>query len=110
MRSMESPPLTATISMAVAPASSAFSTSSFTTLAGRSITSPAAMRLTVSGESWRMVMGVAICRSGRGLVGPRPDTARTKTAVVGSREALYPIDALPANFSRVSTFANSTAG
>ena len=31
----------------VAPASSAFSTSSFTALAGRSTTSPAAMRLTV---------------------------------------------------------------
>ena len=37
----------------VAPASSAFSTSSLTTLAGRSTTSPAAMRLTMSGESWR---------------------------------------------------------
>jgi hypothetical protein len=36
------PPSTAT-SMRVAPASSAFSTSSFTTLAGRSTTSPAAI-------------------------------------------------------------------
>ena len=35
----------------VAPASSAFSTSSFTTAAGRSITSPAAMRLTREGGS-----------------------------------------------------------
>ena len=33
--------------MRAAPASSAFSTSSFTALAGRSTTSPAAMRLTV---------------------------------------------------------------
>ena len=32
----------------------AFSTSSLTTLAGRSITSPAAMRLTISGLSWRI--------------------------------------------------------
>src|SRR6266404_7963589 len=39
--------------MRVAPASSAFSTSSLTTLAGRSTTSPAAMRLTVVSESWR---------------------------------------------------------
>ena len=43
----------------VAPASSEFSTSSFTTLAGRSITSPAAILLTTLGGSWRMV-GMAI--------------------------------------------------
>jgi hypothetical protein len=36
----------------------AFSTSSFTALAGRSTTSPAAMRLTSSGGSRRMVMVV----------------------------------------------------
>ena len=41
----------------VAPASSAFSTSSFTALAGRSTTSPAAMRLTVSGGRRRIGMG-----------------------------------------------------
>ena len=40
--------------MRVAPASSAFSTSSFTAAAGRSITSPAAMRLTVSGGRMRI--------------------------------------------------------
>ena len=40
------PPPSVTISIRVAPASSAFSTSSLTTLAGRSTTSPAAMRLT----------------------------------------------------------------
>jgi hypothetical protein len=47
------PPPSVTISILVAPASSAFSTSSFTTLAGRSTTSPAAMRLTVASLSWR---------------------------------------------------------
>src|SRR5262249_2537610 len=52
-RMRESPPATVTTSIARAPASSAFSTSSLTTLAGRSITSPAAMRLIVSGLSWR---------------------------------------------------------
>jgi hypothetical protein len=40
-----------------APASIAFSTSSFTTLAGRSTTSPAAMRLIRSSGSWRMGTG-----------------------------------------------------
>ena len=53
-RISERPPAAVTTSMSTAPASSAFSTSSLTTLAGRSITSPAAMRLTVSGLSWRM--------------------------------------------------------
>ena len=48
------PPEAVTTSISVEPASSAFSTSSFTTLAGRSMTSPAAMRLIVSGDSWRM--------------------------------------------------------
>lgn len=50
-RMSDSPPPATTISMSRASASMAFSTSSFTTLAGRSITSPAAMRLTVSAES-----------------------------------------------------------
>ena len=44
--------------MRVAPASSAFSTSSFTAAAGRSITSPAAMRLTVCAGRMRMA-GIA---------------------------------------------------
>ncbi len=48
-RMSESPPAAVTTSISPAPASSAFSTSSLTTLAGRSTTSPAAMRLTVSG-------------------------------------------------------------
>ena len=52
MRSMP-PPASAT-PIRVAPASSAFSTSSFTAAAGRSITSPAAMRLTVCGGRMRM--------------------------------------------------------
>src|SRR6186713_515828 len=51
------PPPSVAISTRVAPASSAFSTSSLTTLAGRSTTSPAAMRLTSVSESWRTGMG-----------------------------------------------------
>src|SRR5262245_44842759 len=47
------PPPSVSTSMWVAPASSAFSTSSLTTLAGRSTTSPAAMRLTMPSDSWR---------------------------------------------------------
>src|SRR6516162_9183255 len=54
------PPPSVTISMRVAPASSAFSTSSLTTLAGRSTTSPAAMRLTMPSESWRTGMGATL--------------------------------------------------
>ena len=52
MRSM--PPPSSATAMRLAPASSAFSTSSFTAAAGRSITSPAAMRLTVSLGRMRM--------------------------------------------------------
>src|SRR5437879_3958470 len=51
-----SPPPSACTSIRVAPASSAFSTSSLTALAGRSTTSPAAMRLTVSGGRRRIGM------------------------------------------------------
>ena len=53
-RMSDRPPAAVTMSISRAPASMAFSTSSLTTLAGRSITSPAAMRLTVSAGSWRM--------------------------------------------------------
>ena len=52
------PPSTILISILLAPASMAFSTSSLTTLAGRSTTSPAAMRLTVSSGSSLIVNGV----------------------------------------------------
>ena len=55
-RSPGSPPPPAWISTREAPASSAFSTSSLMALAGRSTTSPAAMRLTVSGGRRRMGM------------------------------------------------------
>jgi hypothetical protein len=51
-----SPPPAVAISMRDAPASSAFSTSSLTTLAGRSMTSPAAIWLMTLSESWRMGM------------------------------------------------------
>src|SRR5258708_3726583 len=44
------------MSMRDAPASMAFSTSSLTAEAGRSTTSPAAMRLTRTGGSWRIGM------------------------------------------------------
>ena len=47
------PPPSSTISIRRAPASSAFSTSSFTADAGRSTTSPAAMRSTRTGSSLR---------------------------------------------------------
>src|SRR6476659_651598 len=51
------------MSMWRAPASRAFSTSSLTALAGRSTTSPAAMRLTVSGG--RRWIGMAVRHSRR---------------------------------------------
>ena len=50
------PPSRSVTSMRVAPASMAFSTSSFTAEAGRSTTSPAAMRLTTVGGSTRIGM------------------------------------------------------
>jgi hypothetical protein len=50
-RMKDLPPPRKATSICVAPASRAFSTSSFTTLAGRSMTSPAAMRLMVPSES-----------------------------------------------------------
>src|SRR6476469_2809509 len=53
---MLKPPPLATTSMRAAPASMAFSISSLTTLAGRSTTSPAAMRLMRFGGSWRMAI------------------------------------------------------
>lgn len=51
------PPPSVKTSMRLARASMAFSTSSLTTLAGRSTTSPAAMRLTICSGSWRTGMG-----------------------------------------------------
>jgi hypothetical protein len=50
------PPPSVSTSMRLLPASSAFSTSSLTTLAGRSTTSPAAMRLTTASDNWRTGM------------------------------------------------------
>ncbi len=52
------PPPSVKMSIRLAPASMAFSTSSLTTLAGRSTTSPAAMRLTTCSGSWRTGMGL----------------------------------------------------
>src|SRR6185437_3225730 len=51
------PPPSVKMSIRLAPASIAFSTSSLTTLAGRSTTSPAAMRLTICSGNWRTGMG-----------------------------------------------------
>ena len=48
------PPPSSSTAMRVAPASSAFSTISFTAAAGRSTTSPAAMRLAVVSERRRI--------------------------------------------------------
>src|SRR5262245_56617502 len=69
------PPPSVTISMRVAPASSALSTSSFTTLAGRSTTSPAAMRLTMASDNWRT-----------GIVRAPDRIAQTLPAHSGTRE------------------------
>ncbi len=57
-RISRAPPCAMSISIFVAPASRLFSTSSFTTDAGRSITSPAAIWLTSSGDSGRIGIGV----------------------------------------------------
>ena len=54
------PPPEVAISTRDAPASSAFSTSSLTTLAGRSMTSPAAIWLIIVSESWRMGMAAIL--------------------------------------------------
>ena len=64
-RMRDSPPCSAWISIRVAPASMAFSTSSLIALAGRSTTSPAAMRFTVSGGRRRMGMGRRLKRNAR---------------------------------------------
>src|SRR5205085_8892842 len=68
------PPPSVKISIRLAPASMAFSTSSLTTLAGRSTTSPAAMRLTTCSGSWRTGMGLGFrmdSRSGHSRPMPR---------------------------------------
>ena len=53
-RISSTPPCSTSTSTRRAPASMAFSRSSLRTLAGRSMTSPAAILLTTSGGSWRM--------------------------------------------------------
>ena len=89
-RISDSPPAAVTTSMSRAPASSAFSTSSLTTLPGRSITSPAAMRLTVSGLSWRMGMGCALWGQTPDLdlrVQPQPDRQGSDPLISAPRRA-----------------------
>ena len=67
------PPATSATSMRVASASIAFSTSSFTAAAGRSTTSPAAMRLTIMDGSWRIIAAIVRleARGCQGGIGPR---------------------------------------
>src|SRR6185312_9632523 len=72
------PPPSVSTSMRFAPASSAFSTSSLTTLAGRSTTSPAAMRLTTPSDSWR---------TGILFPSPRPAVLPSPLPARGEREA-----------------------
>ena len=73
-RSLFPPSFTVTV-MDVAPASRAFSSSSFSAEAGRWITSPAATRFTTSSASRRMGLGGAIARRGAG-----PDAGRAAGA------------------------------
>src|SRR5216683_2011596 len=51
-RIKSAPPCSISTSIRLAPASTEFSSSSFTTLAGRSITSPAAILVMTAGGSW----------------------------------------------------------
>src|SRR6266511_1104101 len=69
IRSM--PPCSTSTSRRVLPASMAFSSNSLTTLAGRSMTSPAAILVTTDGVSCRMrlMFGVYHPRPGSGNVG-----------------------------------------
>src|SRR5260370_37319296 len=65
-RTSRRPPSSNSTSMRVAPASSAFSTSSFTTAAGRSITSPAAIWFaSVSGNRWMRATARRLTGRGR---------------------------------------------
>src|SRR5262245_27344824 len=74
------PPCSTSTSMRVLPASTEFSSSSLTTLAGRSITSPAAILVTTSEGSW-CIRGMVVSDSLLGhtvqqsvkIVGPRPE-------------------------------------
>src|SRR5687768_11004961 len=80
-RISDRPPSSISTVIRCAPASRAFSTSSLTTLAGRSMTSPAAMRLTRSGGSCWMVRRIT-CTSYR----DRPfERSRVSLATAGGR-------------------------
>src|SRR5690349_20190903 len=59
-RIMRLPPASTSTRMVFAPASSAFSSSSLTTEAGRSTTSPAAMRLATAPGNIRMPLNVRV--------------------------------------------------
>ena len=84
------PPAAMVTAMARAPASMAFSTSSLTAAAGRSITSPAAMRSTRTGSRRRTVM---ICprpsrRIGRGTGQPNRSAAPLGKIALGEELGL----------------------
>src|SRR5215203_4302458 len=76
IRMRRRPPPSIAVSMRLAPASIAFSISSLTTLAGRSITSPAAIRLTVASESWRTGIGSSLKRIGAKWFASLPEWQR----------------------------------
>ena len=85
------PPPAVTISIRRAPASSAFSTSSFTTLAGRSTTSPAAMRLmTWSGRRRIVTGGLARMRIPRNSHAKTTEWQRPLVATAGNRRREEP--------------------
>jgi len=65
-RTSSTPPASTLTSIRVARASTAFSINSLTALAGRSITSPAAILLMTLGGSWRMGMGQESGMGGEG--------------------------------------------
>ena len=91
------PPPVATTSIRPAPASSAFSTSSLTTLAGRSTTSPAAMRLmTVSGSRRRVTPASARRCGARDGAAPGPCRPRPPAGRTGRRRAGPPPAPSPA--------------
>ena len=81
------PPPSTVMSIRVEPASSAFSTSSLITEDGRSTTSPAAIRLTVSGGRRRMMGAFMVGLSGKDI-GPAFRLALSRSSQVGQTARL----------------------
>src|SRR5215469_13214937 len=85
------PPSLSTMSMRAAPASIAFSTSSLTAAAGRSMTSPAAMRLMRTGGSRRIAICQLYCFAAgeartRGMCGLTAGLLRDGVRIAGDEE------------------------